>query len=286
MINQSGFLLINKPIGITSFDIIRKLRKKGFPKKMGHAGTLDPFASGLMIVAVGEGCKFLRYLELEPKVYHAKLRLGVKTDTLDHDGEIIEEKTIPDLSDKEIKEVLISFLGESYQTPPMFSAKKIKGKKLYELAREGIEVDRKEVKINISDISFVKYENSSIEFKVNVSSGTYIRSLADDIASKLNTCGHLIFLKRISLNQYKLDKAKLIDDISESSIIGIKDFLNHIPKIHLSLNQYKDIFHGRSIDIKEEKGSVNQRQLIYQDQFIGIGEFKENKIFPKRLVQL
>ena len=178
-------LNIYKPKGITSFGVVKKIRKIVGEKKVGHGGTLDPFAEGVLIIGTGSNTKDLKKITDTNKTYTASIKLGKTTNTLDPEGDVIEKKKIPRLNESKINKVLESFLGSSMQTPPMFSAKKIGGVKLYELARKNIIVDRKPTQINISDINLISFNETNIEFTVSCSKGTYIRVLGKDIAEKL-----------------------------------------------------------------------------------------------------
>jgi len=198
-------LNVYKPKGWTSFDVVKKLRSILKEKKVGHAGTLDPFAEGVLILGTGVDTKQLTIISGSHKVYEATLMLGSKTNTLDKDGRIIVEKEIPKLKDSEIESVLKSFVGEQLQTPPMYSAKKVNGQQLYKLARKNIEVEREPVLINIFEIELIDYQAPQMSFRVQCSKGTYIRVLGSDIAEKLGTVGHLIALKRTKVGDYELD---------------------------------------------------------------------------------
>jgi len=206
-------LLIDKPKGISSFDVIRILRKKLKIKKMGHAGTLDPLATGLLIIGVGKGTKKLsQFLKLD-KEYVAKIKLGAVSDTYDKEGKIKEIK-IEKVPEKiKVEKVVESFVGEISQTPPLYSAKKIKGKRAYQLARRGIEVKLKPKKVKIYKIEILDYKFPYLKIKVNCSSGTYIRSLAADIGKKLKCGGYLEELKRTKIGKFSLKDAKKLNEI-------------------------------------------------------------------------
>ena len=197
-------LNIFKPRGCTSFYIVKNIRRIIKDKKVGHGGTLDPFAEGVLIIGTGKDTKKLSNFINDEKVYIAGLELGIKTNTLDPEGKIIIEKNIPVLTKDEIKTVLESFLGESLQVPPMFSAKRINGQRLYKLARQNIKVKREPVKINISDITLIDYKENIITFSVRCSKGTYIRVLGKDIAERLNTVGYLQSLIRTNVGQFSI----------------------------------------------------------------------------------
>lgn len=215
-VSIKGIFLINKPIGITSHDVIDRLRKITGERRIGHAGTLDPLASGLLIVAIGrEFTKQLdKFLKLN-KEYEAEIVLGKISDTYDAEGKI-EVKDDKEVSEKEIVKVLNSFLGENEQMPPVFSAKKIKGKRAYSLARAGLKVDLKPQLINISKIKLLNYAYPKVKFEVEVSSGTYIRSLAHDIGNKLGVGAYLSSLIRTRIGKHSLTLAGDLDKIKEA----------------------------------------------------------------------
>jgi len=208
-------LNINKPIGWTSFDVVKKIRFITKEKKVGHGGTLDPFANGVLIVATGRDTKQLTEITGTDKSYIATIRLGEITNTLDTEGIVTEKKEIPSFNDDTILKVLNTFLGETKQIPPMFSAKKIKGKKLYELARKNIEVERMPVLINIKKISLLSFNAKKITFSVTSSKGTYIRVLGKDIAEKLGTLGYLTSLKRTKVGSFSVADSTSIEEFEE-----------------------------------------------------------------------
>jgi tRNA pseudouridine55 synthase len=208
MKSEGGFILINKPAGITSHDVVDKLREITKIKKIGHAGTLDPFATGLLILGIGrEFTKKLSVFQKKNKEYIATLKLGAESDTFDKEGKIVEKKVEKIPERKEIEEVLKSFLGEIEQIPPAFSAKKIKGKKLYELARKGIKVEPKPQKVKIYEISILEYNFPYLKIKVKCSSGTYIRSLANDIGKKLGCGAYVEDLIRTKIGEFSIENA-------------------------------------------------------------------------------
>ena len=208
-------LNIYKPKGITSFGVVKKIRKIVGEKKVGHGGTLDPFAEGVLIIGTGSNTKDLKKITDTNKTYTTSIKLGKTTNTLDPEGDVIEKKKIPRLNESKINKVLESFLGSSLQIPPMFSAKKIGGVKLYELARKNIIVDRSPTQIKISDINLINFNETNIVFTVSCSKGTYIRVLGKEIAEKLGTVGYLNSLIRTRVGEYfindsvPLDKFKL-----------------------------------------------------------------------------
>lgn len=215
---KTGFILIDKPKGMTSHDVVDKLRKITGIRKIGHAGTLDPIATGLLILGIGrEATKKLADFQKLKKEYVAKIRLGVISDTFDIEGKIEKRKNIKIPSEKEIKNVLIRFLGKIKQVPPKLSAKKIKGKKAYELARKGIEVKLKPVEVEIYKIEILNYSWPYLEIKVNCSSGTYIRTLANDIGEKLDCGGLVKELKRTKIEEFSVKNAVFLSRVNSKN---------------------------------------------------------------------
>ena len=204
-------LNLNKPIGWTSFDVCKKIRGITKEKKVGHGGTLDPFAEGVLIIGTGNDTKKLYSISGEKKTYDASIRLGSLTDTLDIDGKITCKKKVPKLSEDMIINILNSFVGDYCQTPPMYSAKKVKGKRLYEYARKNITIDRSPVIVNIYSISLNNFNNKSISFSVDCSKGTYIRVLGKEIAEKLGTLGHLDALVRTKVGKFCIRDSQSIE---------------------------------------------------------------------------
>ena len=199
---MDGILIIDKPKGCTSHDIVNILRKELKTKKIGHTGTLDPNATGVLPILVGQATKISKYLIEHDKTYQVEMKLGEETDTLDSEGKIIKKQETKVLDEKKIKEVLNSFIGKQKQIPPIYSAIKINGKKAYEYARKGQEVEIPPREIEIYDIKFISYSNDTIQFEVKCSKGTYIRTLCKDIAKR--TRNNIIYEK------FKKNKNRLV----------------------------------------------------------------------------
>jgi len=216
--SSSGFILINKLPGPTSHTIINQLRRITSIKKIGHAGTLDPFASGLLLVAIGrESTKKINQFVKLDKEYIATAYLGATTNTYDREGEIQKYNYTKMPDQKEIENILKKFIGKQKQIPPMFSAKKIKGKKLYELARKGIEIKRQPSDIEIFSIEFLEYHWPMLKIKVHCSSGTYIRTLAHDIGQALGCGAYLEELERISIGKFNVKNSILLEKITDKN---------------------------------------------------------------------
>lgn len=280
---MNGFLCIDKPSGISSNHALSQLKRKLNFKKIGHTGTLDPFATGLLVVGLGEALKVLQYLEGEPKVYEATLKLGSRTDTLDLDGEVIEIKEVPYLNSAEIERVLKGFEGEQDQTPPMFSAKKIQGQKLYELARQGLEIERKPCRVTVHQLELVRFTSQEITFKAAVSAGTYIRVLGECIAVALQTVGHLTALRRVQSGFFKVEEGLKPDGDWPvgAHIIPIRSALGHLPELSVDLAQKKRLLQGQPIASTTPTEQIIP--LIFEGQIFGLGEYRAQAIWPKRM---
>ena len=282
---MNGLLIINKQKGFTSHDVVNVIRKKLNTKKVGHTGTLDPNATGVLPILIGKGTKISKYLMEHDKTYIATLKLGEKTDTGDSEGQVIEEKSIPaDLKKEDINNALQNFFGKQKQVPPMYSAIKINGKKLYEYAREGKEVKIKPRNIEIYKIELLEYQNNKIKFEVECSKGTYIRTLCEDIAKKLGTVGYMEELQRTKVNTFKIEDSILLDDITlenaEKNMIKIEEVFKEKETIELDNKKLELFLNG----VKLTYNLPNSIYRIYNnEQFIGIGVI-ENKLLKRDIV--
>lgn len=246
---MNGILLINKPIDFTSRDVVNKLSGILHTKKIGHTGTLDPIATGVLVVCVGNTTKLCELLTSEYKEYIATIKLGIKTDTLDITGKVIEEKSF-NVTENQIKEVLNSFLGKSIQTTPIYSAVKVNGKKLYEYAREGKSVELPKREIDITNIELLSFSNDEISFKVTVSKGTYIRALIDDICTKLNTVGTMSSLIRTKQGIFNLEDTYTLEDIEKGNyrLLTIEEALGDLNTIEIDDELYDKVKNGAIIN--------------------------------------
>ncbi|MEM9226977.1 MAG: tRNA pseudouridine(55) synthase TruB [Verrucomicrobiota bacterium] len=218
-----GVLLVDKPVGLTSHDVVDRLRRKLKMKRIGHAGTLDPNATGLLIMLVGRATKVSQYLMSLDKAYEGTLKLGEETDSYDRDGEVRATYPVPeDLDEAKISEVLQGFVGDQYQTPPMFSAKKVEGVPLYKLARKGKEVEREPRFIRISEIELLSVDLPYASFGLACSKGTYVRTIAHDVGKKLGCGAYLDQLRRIAVGHFHVDDAVTLDEIEEMSASGFR----------------------------------------------------------------
>lgn len=265
---MNGILLINKPIDFTSRDVVNKLSGILHTKKIGHTGTLDPIATGVLVICVGNTTKLCELLTSEYKEYISTIKLGIKTDTLDITGNVVEEKEY-NVNESLIKEVLSSFIGKSTQTTPIYSAVKVNGKKLYEYAREGKKVDLPKREINITNIELLSYQDDEISFKTTVSKGTYIRALIDDICTKLNTIGTMSSLIRTKQGKFNLEDTYTLSDIESSNykIISIEEALTELETIEIDDNLYNKVKNGSIIDKNFNNDIVC---LKYQNKIVAI----------------
>jgi tRNA pseudouridine55 synthase len=232
-----GVIFVDKPAGMTSFDVIARLRKITEIRKIGHAGTLDPFATGLLIICISrQATRLIDEFTRLDKTYTAKLKLGEKTDTADIEGKVTDLRNVPDIIEQNIEDILTSFLGEIDQIPPQFSAIKKDGVPLYKTARKGIQIEIEPRKVMIHSLSFMNYQKPYLEFSTTVSKGTYIRSLGEDIAAKLGTVGHLTELRRDSIGPFSVINALRLEEINkeiiENSLQPVEEAIASVQKYH------------------------------------------------------
>ena len=274
---MDGIIVINKEKEYTSHDVVAKLKKKLNISKVGHTGTLDPNATGVLPILIGKGTKFSKYLINHDKIYEVELELGKKTDTADIEGKVIEEKNVDEKYIKEnLLQVLESFVGKQEQIPPMYSAIKKDGKKLYEYARAGEKVEIEPRKIEIYKIDLNKYDKNIISFVVSCSKGTYIRSLCEDIAEKLNTLGYMKNLKRLQVGKFNIKDAVYIDDIDLKNVndhlITPEEILRGIPCINLGEKKLKLFLNGVQLTANNIDGLY---KIYVANKFIGTGTIKK-----------
>ena len=275
---MDGIIVINKEKDYTSHDVVAKLKKKLNISKVGHTGTLDPNATGVLPILIGKGTKFSKYLINHDKTYKAQIELGKKTDTADVEGNVIEEKPVDtEYIKQNLVQVLESFVGKQEQVPPMYSAIKKNGKKLYEYARKGEKIEVEPRKIEIYKIELVKYNEKNIEFIVSCSKGTYIRSLCEDIAEKLNTVGYMKNLERLQVGEFNIEKSVLIDDVNteniEKYLYTLEDILKDTPNLNLNPKKLNLFLNGVQLTVKEAEGLY---KIYVNNKFIGTGTVKKN----------
>ena len=274
---KSGILLIDKRPGPTSRQVVNRVSYLLKTKKVGHIGTLDPFASGLLILTVNRATKIGAYLEALDKTYIAKLKLGEKTDTGDFTGEIIEKGEVYKKLDLDkISAVLASFVGKRNQIPPMYSALKRDGKPLYKYAREGLTLQREPREITIFSLRLLSYQDDIIEFEAKVSKGTYIRTLGEDIAQQLGSVGHLRELRRTAIGAFQVQDALSCEDATYEHLIDMTKALSHLSHIEISEEQVVDVKNGKPIALDSDEQLL---LLTHKNKAIALYEKRENRLY-------
>lgn len=236
---EHGFVVIDKPVGMTSHDVVRAVRRIVGCRSVGHTGTLDPFASGVLVVAVGAATKMIRFLDESRKIYRATARLGERTDTGDLTGTVIKHASCDGVDHSRLEELFLSFVGDSEQLPPMFSAVKRNGVKLYELARKGVEVDRAPRPVTIHSLSLETFSPPFVTFLVHCSKGTYVRTLADDMGETLGCGAHLTSLRRLASGVFTIDQSLPLESFARRGgadgrpWVTVDEALSHLPLLQL-----------------------------------------------------
>lgn len=294
---MDGIIIINKPKGYTSHDVVNKIRKIYNTKKVGHTGTLDPNATGVLPILIGKATKLSNYLIEHDKTYIATLKLGEKRDTGDSEGIVIEKRVTKEILEEDIKNVLNSFIGKQFQTPPIYSAIKIKGKKLYEYARDGKQVEIPKREIEIYSIKLISVKELEIEFLVTCSKGTYIRTLCEDIAEKLGTVGFMKELTRTKVDRFDIENSYTLEDLEKNkqdiNIMTIEEVFKNNKKIILNEEKLTLFLNGGRININkinvggDAPGAPFTKSIIRiynpENQFIGTG-FVNNNILKRDII--
>jgi len=285
-----GVFLLNKPLGFSSNQALKKIQWLFNAQKAGHTGTLDPMASGLLPICIGEATKFSNRLLEANKTYIATVQLGLTTTTGDQEGEVLSQKEVV-LKSNQLQETLQKFIGDITQIPPMFSALKFEGKPLYEYARQGIEIERKPRPVTIYDIKLNKIEESIVILEVICSKGTYIRTLAEDIGHALGCGAHLKGLERTQTGNFQLPDALTIEALEamsmasrEKTLLPVDALLEGLSSIELTVTETEAIKKGQAIDFISEND--NELRLYgASGQFLGVGQPDlQGRLFPKRLI--
>lgn len=278
---MNGILNIYKNKGMSSFDVVRKVKFVAKEKKVGHTGTLDPEATGVLPVCLGKATKIIDYIMNSNKVYEVKFLLGIKTTTYDLEGEVIEKNEISHITYEDVMSAIEYFVGEYDQVPPMYSALKKNGVRLYDLARQGIEVEREARRVNILDISNIKIELPYVSMKVTCTKGTYIRSLCYDIGEKLNVGATMSELNRCSTSVFYEENSVNIDELNEENIknnlITIEEALSLYPKLTVKSSFTKLLINGVKVFDKRLTNEKVEKDVLYRvyddkETFIGLGK--------------
>jgi tRNA pseudouridine55 synthase len=244
---MNGVLVVDKPRGLTSFDVVARVRRAAGQRRVGHAGTLDPMATGVLPVCVGEACKLVPFLVAGDKVYRAEVQLGVTTDTLDADGRVLVRRDARHLGRDEVARALVGFVGRVEQRPPMHSAIRVDGRRLYELARQGIEVERppRTVEIFAAELDEFLPERATARLTVRCGKGTYVRSLAADLGERLGVGAHLTALRRTRVGTFAIEAAVPLDGLAAARPLGLAEALDGLPSVALDEPQSRDVRDGK-----------------------------------------
>ena len=290
----NGVLLLDKPEGASSNHALQRVRRLLQAQKAGHTGTLDPMATGLLPVCLGEATKFSAHLLEADKVYRTRVQLGAVTDTGDAEGEVIERCAVPSLTAADVERVLERFRGVIEQTPPMYSALKHQGRKLYELAREGKSVERAVRRVTVYDARLLAFEGDAFELEVRVSKGTYVRTLAEDIGRALGSGAHITALRRLGTGPFDSEGMLPIEalealagqDEREAALLPVDVLVAHLPRLDVDERARQRLVHGQaaSVDAGGEQAGKLAR-LYCGETFIGLGVVTgPQEVAPKRLL--
>ncbi len=289
-----GVLLLDKPIGLTSNQALQKVKRLFDARKAGHTGSLDPLASGLLPICLGQATKVSGFLLDASKRYQVTARLGQRTDTGDADGQVVEEQTVPLLDDDAVKRVLAQFEGTQKQVPPMYSAIKYQGQRLYKLARKGVEVERQARDIEIYGLELLNQEADVLQLDVACSKGTYIRTLIEDIARALGTVAHVIVLRRLGVGPYAEGRLYRLEELEalagqgmgrlDDILLPVDSALEHWPSVELGADSAYYLMQGQAVMAPGAPSSGKVRLYDKGHGFLGIGEVKlDGRVAPTRL---
>lgn len=289
-----GVLLLDKPIGLTSNQALQRVKRLFDARKAGHTGSLDPLASGLLPICLGQATKVSGFLLNAGKRYQVVARLGQRTDTGDADGQVIEERPVPALDRGLVKRVLAQFEGSQTQVPPMYSAIKHQGQRLYKLARQGIEIERQPREIEIHGLELLSLEADALELEVACSKGTYVRTLVEDIARALGTVAHVIVLRRLGVGPYaegRMYKLEELEALAEQGmerldelLLPVDSALDHWPSVELGADSAYYLMQGQAVMAPGAPSSGKVRLYDEGHGFLGIGEVKlDGRVAPTRL---
>jgi tRNA pseudouridine55 synthase len=288
MTTSSGLLLIDKPQGLTSHDVVARVRRILHEKKVGHAGTLDPMATGLLVLAVGPSTRLLRFAQSESKRYVGAVKFGVATDSLDADGVVVEERPVPPLTGDVVDQASAAMLGTQQQTPPMVSAIQIDGQRLHELARRGVEVERPARAITVTAFALTPTEDPAIwRFDVECSVGTYVRVLLSDLAATLGTVGHLVELRRLTSGSHSVEDALTLDVLSDSVANGgtvlapPASFVTGLEHVTLSDDQTRAVRMGQRVVLEQSFRDDEIAAVDADGELIGILQRRHDSWKPE-----
>lgn len=281
-----GILLIDKPLGITSHDVVHEIRKRFGTRRVGHAGTLDPMATGLLVVAIGPATRFLQYLPLEPKEYVGEFLFGIETLTQDREGEIVAEKPVPGDLEAQFADVVPQFSGLIKQLPPMHSAVKKAGKPLYYYARKGEEVERDPRTVHIETIEVRYVEGPRIGVRIVCSGGTYVRTLAHDMGQAIGCGAYLSELRRTRVGRFGIEEAITFEGANKTDLLSLKEALPPVPLVQLNLHQTEAIREGQQIGVGPLPSSPVCGLLDTGGEVIGMARVQGNVLQPECVIPL
>ncbi len=276
--------MIDKPGGITSHDVVSRVRKRLDVRRVGHSGTLDPLATGLLVVAVGPATRFLQYVQQEPKEYVCTFRFGVETDTFDSEGDTVKEGDVPEDLAARIAAELPSFVGKIDQIPPMFSAVKRDGKPLYVYARKGEEVEREPRKVSITEFRLLDIEGPDARFRIVCSRGTYVRTLAQDLGSKVGCGAHVAAIRRTRVGRFRIEDAVNLDDASASDLVPLSEALEPMPMVQLTDGQVQLVQNGNFV---RRDGLPSEQTAALTDSdgnVVCVARVLDNEAHPKCVI--
>ena len=271
---------MDKPAGLTSHDAVQRVRRALRSRQVGHTGTLDPFATGLLVVLVGRATRLARFVESEAKTYLATARLGVRTDTDDLTGKVLEERPVGELTGERLEEALLGFLGEQAQRPPAYSAKHVGGERSYRLARRGAGFELPPVRVTVHRIELVHWAPPAVTFRAVVSAGTYLRAIGRDLGERLGTGGHLSALRRESIGRLRVEDALALDAVGPEALLPPARVLGHLPAVELDPAAKADVVHGRAVDdagAGERRGPV---ALVSGDELVAVARQEQGRLQP------
>jgi len=293
-----GILLLDKPAGITSNDALQRIKRLYRAARAGHTGSLDKPATGMLPLCLGEATKVSSYLLNADKTYVAVAKLGVVTSTADAEGEILETRQVPEFNQRQLEEVIAQFVGDIDQVPPMYSALKVNGQRLYKLAYQGLEVERKSRSVTIHQIDLVHFDGDSFEIQVRCSKGTYIRTLVEDIGQVLGCGAHVSTLRRLSTGPFteaQMVNMETIENLSKEGgdaaldqlLVPVDSALDHLAELHLTEEMTYYLCLGQAVSVSQAPTEGLVRIYDHEHAFIGIGTIMDDgRVTPKRLLKI
>ena len=272
-------MLVDKPAGLTSHDVVRRVRRVLGTRAAGHTGTLDPFATGLLVVLLGRATRLARYVESEAKTYLATARLGVATETDDLTGAPLGEPAdLSTVSEAAVRTALAAFAGEQRQRPPRYSAKHVGGERSYRLARRGVAVDPAETTVTVHRVETVSFAPPMLVFRVTVSAGTYVRALARDLGERLGVGAHLAALRREAIGRLRVEQAVALDRLDAAAVLPVRAALGHLPALELDEPARLAVSHGRAVPADpESRGDV---ALVHGGELVAVARASDGWLRP------